>query len=127
MQVGSFKNPKYQPQGGPAMTGEVQSQWLIDSKMTPDMNFFLVKFGPGGRTVWHTHSFSQGLVVIDGEGIVSSEKHGERVVRAGDVVVCEAGDMHWHGASDVSSMTHICVNLPGSTEIHGPVTNDGAN
>ena len=77
----------------------------------------LVKFSPGGRTRWHTHSFEQGLVIVDGRGIVASESQGERVVEAGDVVVFGTGEKHWHGATNTTGMSHVAVNLAGSAEI----------
>ena len=78
----------------------------------------LVKFVAGGRNVWHKHTFDQILVVTEGEGIVATESE-EAHVRAGDVAVIPAGEKHWHGAAPTTSMAHLAIGQPGSTEILG--------
>jgi len=97
--------------------GEVHAHGLIDDTMTEQTRMLLVKFSPGGRTRWHTHSFEQGPVITEGRGIVATESQGERVVEAGDVVVFETREKHWHGATSTMGMSHIAVNLAGSAEI----------
>lgn len=120
MHVASTNNPEFQARTGtPMFIGEVHAHGLIDDTMTEQTRMLLVKFSPGGRTRWHTHSFEQGLVIVEGKGIVASETHGERVVEAGDVVVFGTGEKHWHGATNTTGMAHIAVNLAGSAEILG--------
>jgi quercetin dioxygenase-like cupin family protein len=103
--------------GGAMFIGEVHAHGLVDDKMSEQTRLLLVKFSPGGRTRWHTHSFEQALVIVDGKGIVASEKQGERVVQPGDVVVFEREEKHWHGATNTTGMSHIAVNLTGSGQI----------
>jgi quercetin dioxygenase-like cupin family protein len=38
-------------------------------------------------------------------------------VRPGDVVFVPAEERHWHGAEPGASMTHVSVNLVGTTTI----------
>jgi quercetin dioxygenase-like cupin family protein len=118
MHVASTNNPEFEPRTGtPMFIGEVHAHGLVDDKMSEQTRLLLVKFSPGGRTRWHTHSFEQALVIVDGKGIVASEKHGERVVQPGDVVVFDKEEKHWHGATNTTGMSHIAVNLAGSGQI----------
>ncbi len=118
MHVASTKTPDFQVRTGtPMFIGEVHAHGLIADTMTEQTRMLLVKFSPGGRTRWHTHSFEQGLVITEGRGIVATESQGERVVEAGDVVVFDTGEKHWHGATNATGMSHIAVNLAGTAEI----------
>jgi quercetin dioxygenase-like cupin family protein len=118
MHIASTRNPEFQPRTGtPMFIGEVHAHGLIDDTMTEQTRMLLVKFSPGGRTRWHTHSFEQGLVIVEGRGIVATESQGERVVEAGDVVVFGKDEKHWHGATNTTGMAHIAVNLAGSNQI----------
>ena len=103
--------------GNAMFMGEVHAHGLVDDKMSEQTRLLLVKFSPGGRTRWHTHSFEQALVIIDGRGIVASETQGERIVQSGDVVVFNTNEKHWHGATNTTGMSHIAVNLAGSNQI----------
>ncbi len=118
MHIASTNDANFQSRTGtPMFIGEVNAHGLIDDTMTEQTRMLLVKFSPGGRTRWHTHTFEQGLVIVEGKGIVASESEGERVVQAGDVVVFGQSEKHWHGATNTTGMTHIAVNLAGSAEI----------
>jgi quercetin dioxygenase-like cupin family protein len=103
--------------GQPMFMAEVHAHGLVDDKMSEQTRLLLVKFSPGGRTRWHTHTFEQALVIVDGRGIVASESQGERVVQPGDVVVFGKEEKHWHGATNTTGMTHIAVNLAGSSHV----------
>ena len=117
MHVVSSKAANPQRATDPIFTGEVHRHQLIDDKMGKVLRMGLVKFSPGGRTRWHMHSFEQGLVIVEGRGIVASESQGERIVQAGDVVVFDTNEKHWHGATSTTGMSHIAVNLAGSNQI----------
>ena len=69
----------------------------------------LVTFQPGARTNWHTHPYGQTLLVTAGEGWVRTEGGPRQTVRPGDHVWFDAGERHWHGATDGSAMTHVAV------------------
>ncbi len=68
-----------------------------------------VHFTPGARTAWHTHPFGQVLHVVEGAGRVGERGGPVHEVRAGDTVVTEAGECHWHGAAPRQFMTHIGI------------------
>ncbi len=46
-----------------------------------------------------------------GSGWVCDRGGKPRRIRAGDVVVCEAGTEHWHGADEGSVMMHLAISL----------------
>ena len=93
----------------------------------PTVNVYRVAFEPGARTAWHTHSGPQLLLIV--EGPCRLQKDGEPVqeVNQGTTVCIEAGEKHWHGATNSAPMTHIAVNIDISTEWLEPVTDSQYN
>jgi quercetin dioxygenase-like cupin family protein len=118
MHIANTNTNEWENRTGNAMfIGEVHAHGLVDDKMSEQTRLLLVRFSPGGRTRWHTHSFEQALVIVEGKGIVATETQGERVVQQGDVVVFGGNEKHWHGATNTTGMSHIAVNLAGSNQI----------
>ncbi len=76
-----------------------------------------VTFEPGSRTAWHTHPLGQILIVTAGCGIVQHWDGPVEEIRPGDVVWIPPGEMHWHGATATTAMTHIAIQeqLDGKT------------
>lgn len=68
-----------------------------------------VTFEPGARTAWHTHPRGQTLIVTAGRGWVQLEGSTAQEIMPGDVVVIAAGELHWHGATRTTAMTHIAL------------------
>jgi len=101
-------------------TGAVYQQPHITEDKGQHLRINLVKFDPGGRTKWHRHTFEQGLVVVEGRGIVATEAE-EHVIEPGDVVIVAPNEKHWHGATETTSMAHFSINQPGETTVLEPV------
>ncbi|MGI9608305.1 MAG: cupin domain-containing protein [Acidimicrobiales bacterium] len=95
-------------------TGSVEFGPL--SHMTDDgLNALEVRFQPGARTDWHWHPDGQVLYVTAGEGLVQNSA-GETVeIKTGDVVEAPPGELHWHGATQHSHMTHLSLTTGGAT------------
>lgn len=72
----------------------------------------LTAFGIGGKLNWHTHDSEQILYVTEGRGIVAT-KEREHIITPGCIVFIPAGENHWHGATDESSMTHVNIQKAG--------------
>ena len=91
----------------------VKRSGFLDGK--DQIRQFRVEFQPGARTYWHFHSGPQLLVVLSGTCLV--QKWGGEVKRvpAGQTVVFEAGEKHWHGASPDKPMTHLALNVNATT------------
>ena len=87
-----------------------------------------VHFTPGARTHWHTHPNGQTIFVL--EGIVYAQRQGGpvEVIRPGDRVFFEPGEVHWHGATASRFMTHLAiaeVDADGNVASWGdPVTDE---
>ena len=47
--------------------------------------------------------------MIDGEGFYQEKNSAPRPIKKGDVINIPENVEHWHGASAISSMTHIAI------------------
>ena len=68
-----------------------------------------VHFTPGARTHWHTHPNGQTIFVLEGIGLAQREGGPVEVIRPGDRVFFEPGEVHWHGATADRFMTHLQI------------------
>jgi len=99
---------------GGLMTGtQVWRQSILDPDDSKNFNFAIVAFDAGSRNKFHKHSGDQILIITEGTGIVASDNE-KLTVKEGDVVLIPAGENHWHGAPDSTSMAHITVTVKGS-------------
>jgi quercetin dioxygenase-like cupin family protein len=120
MQVTKASEDKNERAAGSLFMGEV-NRGQQTGEGTERLRIGLVKFSPGGRTKWHTHDFEQGLIIVEGKGIVATEEQ-EHVVEAGDVVIVKLGEKHWHGATEHTHMHHFSIGDPkGKTTELEPV------
>ena len=92
--------------------GPVSRKALIDAEDTGGYGILLVTFSPGARLNFHTHNYEQILYVTEGRGIVAT-KETEKTVTPGTVIYIEPGEIHWHGATEDSSFSHIAIQRPG--------------
>ena len=99
---------------GGLMTGtQVWRQSILQPEDSTNFNFAIVAFDAGSRNKFHKHSGDQILIVTEGTGKVATDSE-ELTVSEGDVVIIPAGENHWHGAPDSTSMAHITVTVKGS-------------
>jgi quercetin dioxygenase-like cupin family protein len=68
-----------------------------------------VHFTPGARTHWHTHPRGQTIFVLEGIGPAQREGGPVEVIRPGDRVFFEPGEVHWHGATARRFMAHLAI------------------
>jgi quercetin dioxygenase-like cupin family protein len=68
-----------------------------------------VHFTPGARTHWHTHPNGQTICVLEGIGLAQRKGGPVEVIRPGDRVFFEPGEVHWHGAAPNRFMAHIAI------------------
>ena len=96
---------------GPAewFTGTVRIAPLFQATAPARAAGSSVTFEPGARTAWHTHPLGQTLIITAGCGWVQREGGAVEEVNPGDVVWFQPGEMHWHGASPTTGMTHIAI------------------
>ena len=87
-----------------------------------------VHFTPGARTHWHAHPNGQTIFVLEGVGLAQRRGGAVEVIRPGDCVFFESGEVHWHGATASRFMAHIAmvqVDDEGNSATWGdPVTDE---
>jgi quercetin dioxygenase-like cupin family protein len=99
---------------GGLMTGtQVWRQSILQPEDSSNFNFSIVAFDAGSRNKFHIHSGDQVLIITEGTGKVATDNE-VLTVTEGDVVLIPAGENHWHGAPDSTSMAHITVTVKGS-------------
>ena len=99
---------------GGLMTGtQVWRQPILQPEDSSNFNFAIVAFDAGSRNKFHKHSGDQILIITEGTGKVATDNE-VLTVSEGDVVLIPAGENHWHGAPDSTSMAHITVTVKGS-------------
>ena len=103
-------------------TGEVRRATLASDAAGTPVNVYRVEFEPGARTHWHTHDGPQWLFVVEGK--IRVQKLGETAtdVVAGDAVVIQPGEKHWHGATPDERGAHLAVNVKATTSWLEPVS-----
>lgn len=98
--------------------GVVFPRTLVGAEQSDELRVQFAQFDIGGRNRPHTHGFDQALLITEGEGIVATEDT-EHHVTVGDFVLVSAGERHWHGATDTTSMSHLAFGIPGSSDFDG--------
>jgi 4-carboxymuconolactone decarboxylase len=67
-------------------------------------------FEAGARLDWHQHPGGQILLITDGVGFYQEKGKPKQTVRKGDIVKCQPGIEHWHGATYESGVTYIATS-----------------
>lgn len=118
MQMRIYRNGSRRSATGSAayFSGDVRVDPLFDPAEPGRVSAAQVTFEPGARSAWHTHPLGQHLVVVSGLGWTQCWGGPKKEIKPGDVVFCNCGQKHWHGATDTTAMSHIAVQewLDGS-------------
>lgn len=95
---------------GPAemFTGDVHFDVLARGEAPSRLRVNTVRFSPGARTAWHSHSLGQTLHVTEGIGVVAT-RDSVIIMRPGDSVHTPPGEEHWHGALPNRFMSHLAM------------------
>lgn len=67
-------------------------------------------FDAGARLDWHSHPGGQILIFTEGVGYYQEKGKPKQIVKAGDVIKCQPGVEHWHGATPDSGVTYIATS-----------------
>jgi quercetin dioxygenase-like cupin family protein len=113
MKIVDLKSVKENEIDAPLFSGgKVYLQPLLEEEFGGDkIQVVNVKFAPGARNKFHTHTTEQILFVLEGEGIVATRDE-ERTVTPGTLIYFDAGEEHWHGATKDSSFAHLSILNP---------------
>ena len=87
---------------------EVKINRITDKTGTQDLGVSIVSFPPGTKRPWSSHSRDQYLLVLDGQGIVASERD-TFVVERGMLIFIPAGLNHQHGAAKGSRFIQLSI------------------
>ena len=121
-----FRAAQIPSEGGDAntFTGDVVRTTLASDTAGTPVNVYRVEFAPGARTHWHTHDGPQWLLIV--EGRIRIQKLGEPAedAVAGDAIVIQPGEKHWHGATPSTRGTHLAVNVNTATNWLEAVTDE---
>lgn len=90
-------------------TGDVWLDPVWGGDEASDLVCGLVRFTPGARTHWHSHSNGQLLVCTDGVGLVGTKDGRTVALRAGESVWTPAGQEHFHGGTAEHMMCHYAI------------------
>jgi len=100
---------------GGRFTGTVELEMLHATPTDAEPDTALVHFKDGAVTFWHMHPGGQQLFVVRGQARVGTEADGEVRIAPGALVVCPAGERHWHGAAPGNDATLLAVTW-GTTQ-----------
>jgi quercetin dioxygenase-like cupin family protein len=95
--------------------GPVYRSLLVDGKVSRGYSMAIVKYDKGSKLKWHTHDSEQIILGTEGKGILATRKE-EHIVTPGVVVVVPAGEVHYHGAAQGNTFTHIAF-YSGASQI----------
>jgi quercetin dioxygenase-like cupin family protein len=109
-------------------TGDVYVNQVHPAREPSRLIAGYVRFTPGARTNWHSHTLGQTLVCTDGIGLVVTRDGTAIRLTAGETVWTPPGEEHWHGATEGNLMCHYAL-LEGTGDGDGttwlePVTDD---
>ena len=90
-------------------TGSVYVDTVAAPSGSARLSASSVHFTPGARTAWHTHPNGQTIYVTEGMGVAQRQGGDVEVIRPGDRVFFEPGEVHWHGAAPNRFMTHLAL------------------
>lgn len=66
-------------------------------------------FAPGAKLDWHVHPGGQILLITEGIGYYQERGKPRQTVRRGEVIKCQPGVEHWHGATPTSTFTYLAT------------------
>jgi quercetin dioxygenase-like cupin family protein len=100
------------PTPGPAanFTGQVTVRSAFRLPGGSRVGGATVSFSPGARSAWHSHPRGQTLIVTEGCGWTQVKGGMVEQICAGDVAWVGPGEVHWHGATPNSPMTHVAIS-----------------
>ncbi|MBK7939463.1 MAG: cupin domain-containing protein [Lewinellaceae bacterium] len=96
--------------------GDVWLHHLSNADSIFIYNIAVATFAPAARLDWHIHPGGQQLLITAGVGYYQERDKPLKTVHKGDVVKCQPGVEHWHGATPDNGVTYIAVTAPQSTK-----------
>jgi quercetin dioxygenase-like cupin family protein len=89
--------------------GKVWLSELSGPDSTFAYNIAQAVFDAGARLDWHTHPGGQILLFTEGTGYYQERGKPRQTVRKGEIIKCQPGVEHWHGATPTSGVTYLAT------------------
>lgn len=96
--------------------GDVWLHHLSNADSIFKYNIAVATFAPGARLDWHIHPGGQQLLITAGVGYYQERNKPLKTVHKGDVVRCQPGVEHWHGATPDNGVTYLAITAPQPTK-----------
>jgi len=108
-----YKVSSYKDEGFKAPnTHYIGEAWLnsvLQADNETDFNITKATFKANSTLDWHTHSTSQVLIYVDGEGYYQERGKDPVILKAGDVIKCDKETEHWHASTKDSDVTYLAI------------------
>ena len=97
--------------------GNVWLNELSPADSTFNYSISVATMERGARLEWHKHPGGQILLITEGTGYYQERGKPKKTVRKGEVVKCQPGVEHWHGATPTTGVTYLATSpaLNGKT------------
>ena len=108
------------------VTTAAQSNFVGGDPTRPDssdIRALRLRFEPGARSNWHSHSNWQIIMAEEGSGRTQVRGEPLQELIPGTPVYAGPGVVHWHGAAPDEHMVQLTF-VSGQTSWEGPVSDD---
>ena len=92
-------------------TGTVWLKELSKADSVFTYSIATATFAPGAKLDWHIHPAGQILLITEGVGYYQERDKPRQTVQKGQVIQCQPGVEHWHGAAPKSSVAYLATTL----------------
>ncbi|MBC6992024.1 cupin domain-containing protein [Hymenobacter sp. BT491] len=90
-------------------TGTVWLKELSEPDSVFNYSIATATFAPGAKLDWHIHPAGQILLITEGIGYYQERGKPRQTVQQGQVIKCQPGVEHWHGAAPKSSFAYLAT------------------
>ena len=90
-------------------TGTVWLKELSESDSVFQYSIATATFALGAKLDWHIHPAGQVLLITEGMGYYQERGKPRQTVQKGQVIKCQPGVEHLHGASPKSSFAYLAT------------------
>ena len=90
-------------------TGTVWLKEVSEPDSVFTYSIAMATFAPGAKLDWHLHPAGQILLITEGVGYYQERGKPRQTVQKGQVIKCQPGVEHWHGAAPKSSFAYLAT------------------
>lgn len=97
-------------------TGTIWLNHVSGADNTFNYNIATATYAPGSKLDWHIHPGGQILLIAEGTGYYQERGEPVEIIHNGDLIKCQPGVEHWHGATPESSFAYLAITGNQPTE-----------